>query len=120
MSSIQRADQWHSFQQENFTFCEKEENEDDEDQNNPQANQPKPEYVDTQYNFTDGQDVNYRSIYIQTYQTIIEPSDQALWAPILSHYRIEKFISKGAYGIVYKAQCLRNKRTVAIKMIGNF
>jgi len=39
---------------------------------------------------------------------------------VLSSYKLDEFVSQGAYGAVYKATCIKNNRTVAIKMIGNF
>ena len=53
-------------------------------------------------------------------ETLLETHENAMWAPILHYYQLDEFISQGAYGTVFKATCLKNKRTVAIKMIGNF
>lgn len=43
-----------------------------------------------------------------------------MWAPVLTNYRIEEFISQGAFGSVFRAVNLKNQQTVAIKMISNF
>lgn len=59
----------------------------------------------------------YKSIYIQSF---LEADDSSLWAPVLKNYRVDEFISQGAFGSVFKATCLRKRQTVAIKMIGNF
>lgn len=59
-----------------------------------------------QFNYAEGNQVFYKSIYVQSY---LSADEQSIWAPVFTNYRIEEFISQGAYGSVFRATCLKNK-----------
>jgi serine/threonine protein kinase/Flp pilus assembly protein TadD len=50
-------------------------------------------------------------------KTLVEP--RALHGRVISHYRLDQYLGQGGIGVVWKAEDVRLKRPVAIKLLSN-